>query len=155
MEGLGIAARFVFVEQSGGVGVRRAEGTHTAQRGERQIGPGPGCGLDPEGEVGFEEERVAQQRGEGADVRERVEPIRRAPLELSCEPGLHQRAGRGEQQVGHAHRRREQEQDVQRGILGAGRLPRLRRSDRQEVDGCREQRHVYHDLLARLQFLGQ
>ncbi len=62
-------------------------------------------------------------------------------------PGLEKRARRGEQEVGQAHRRAEQQQDAGDGLLAPGRLPALGRCDRQAGHGGRQQDRM-HDRLA-------
>ena len=98
------------------------------------------------GEVRFDQERVAQQRQERPDVRERVEAVGRDAGVRSAEPGLQERSRRGEHQVRQAEAAQQQAEDVGRRRFLAGGLPGFGRGDRQQAERQQEQSEVDRDL---------
>ena len=133
----------------GGFGLRGAPDPRAApdrEQHESDQSPRP-CGrLLLAGEVGFDQERVSQQRQERPDVRERVEAVGRDAGMRSAEPSLQERTRRGEHQVGQAEAAEQEAEDVGRRRFLAGGLPGFGRGDGQQAERQQEQSEVDRDL---------
>ena len=73
-----------------------------ADGGEDGEGDPPDDGLRPHAPDRLEEERVGEEGGERAYVGEGVEPVGRLSGEHPAKPGLHERTGRRQHEVGKA-----------------------------------------------------
>jgi hypothetical protein len=69
-------------------------GTGRTENGERSEAPRPEAGLRGRSQHRFEHKRKRNQSQQRADVRQRVQPVRRHPRSLQTEPSLQQRTGR-------------------------------------------------------------
>jgi hypothetical protein len=123
----------------------RPRGRDREQR-EHRVADRPADRLQPPARVRLDQRRIAEQRDHRGEVRQRVEPVDARRAVLPREPGLHQRAGGREHQVGQADRQRQQQQDPADRLRRVGRLHRLGHGDRQERE-AREQQHRVHDRL--------
>ena len=97
----------------------------------------------------LDEERIAQQGRQRAEIGNGVEAIGRSARTTSAEPDLRQRTGGGECEIGEADRDRQQGEDLQRGQRRTGRLPNRRRRDRQQRRRGRDQCKVDRRLPPR------
>ena len=77
-------------------------GDRGAGDGEHGEGDPPDEGLRPHAPDGLEEERIGEEGGERAHVGEGVEPVGRLSGEHPAKPGLHERTGRCQHEVGEA-----------------------------------------------------
>ena len=111
----------------------------------------PPVGLGLTGELRFEDERVDQQREEGADVGKGVETIRRNTWVGLAEPGLEERASGGKHEVGQAEAGEEQDQDVSGRVGAVSRLPLVAWRDWQQRHCERQEAEVRDDLTPRRQ----
>ncbi len=148
-EGGGRGCRCFDAGASGGP----AEGERAGARRERieEEARRPQPALAHHRQPRLDHERVAEQTQEGAEVREREEPVGRGVGLDPREPGLHQRSGCGEHQVGQAGARRQQRKDQGHrasrriglpGLTGReGRWP-SRASHGEDHEGGREQPQV-------------
>ena len=99
------------------------------------------------GEPRLEQERVSEERQHGGEVRQREQPIRARPGIGTREPGLHQRAGRRQQEVGQADGGEKEQQDAHHGIVVAGGFPAGVGHDRQQNEAGDQQRDMDPALL--------
>ena len=101
--------------------------------------------------MGLEEEGVAYQGKQRAEVRERIKPVGRDAGSGAAEPLLDQRAGGGEDEIGQAEADGQQREDLQGRIAAAVRFPGIIRRDGQQGQGGGQQHQVHDGLRARLE----
>ena len=106
-------------EGADGVGGGSPGGETAEQREDDETG-GPDESLGARGEVGFDQEGIAEQRQHGKEVGEGEEAVGQAGLVAARVPGLQQRAGGGEQKVGQADGGGEQREDGEGGLPDGG-----------------------------------
>ena len=94
------------------------------------------------GEPRLEQERVSEERQHGGEIRQREQPVRARPGIGAREPGLHQRAGRGEQEVGQADGGEQEQQDAHDRVVVASGLPAGIGGDRQQGEARDQQRDM-------------
>ena len=124
----------------------------SAQRGQQSIGDEPGGPherLRLAGQVRFDGERVGEEREQRADVGQGVEAVGRDAWVAAAEPGLEQRAGGRQHEVGQADAGEEQPKDVAGRLRVADGFPVFAGRDGQETDREDEQGEVQEHLLAR------
>ena len=128
-----------------------AEGAKTTEEDEEAEADGPHHGLLLAGEPDLEEDWVAEEREERADVGEGVEAVGGDAGVGDAEPLLHERSGGGEDEVRQADRDGEEEEDLPRGIAGDVGFPAVVGGDRQEREGEEQEAEVEGGLTAGLQ----
>ena len=122
------------------------QGGGDAQCDEQPVARRPGDRLRVRGDPRLDRERIGEQRQHRCQIRKREQPVRIASRVALREPGLQQRAGRRQQQVGQADRRRQQPEDQPQRALGAQRLPGDGGDDGQQQEACDQQRRVQRSL---------
>ncbi len=122
-----------------------------AEDDEQRVADGPAERLRARRRPRLEHERVADERQHRREVRQREQPVRARPGPRAREPHLHQRAGRRQQEIRQADRRRQHAEDQPRRVLAADGLPLRARDDRQHCKRDGEQHRVQLHLPPRLE----
>ena len=99
----------------------------------------------------LEEEGVADQGEQRADIRERVKAVRRPARLGAAEPLLDQRTGRGQDEIWQPEAGGQQREDLHGRVAAAVRFPGVAGRDRQQCQGTRQQDEVDDGLRARLE----
>ena len=90
----------------------------------------------------LDHKRITQQRQQRTEIRQRIEPVGRPARQRLAEPGLDQRPGRREDEIGQADTNRQQRQDSRGRIIAIRRLPPVGRRDRQRQQRRADQRQM-------------
>ncbi len=124
------------------------QGDDAAQHDVGPEGQRPNQPLPLRGQRGLDQERIADQSEQGAEIRQRVQTVGRAIAVDPRKPRLHQwRSGR-QQKVRQADVPRQQQQDPPDGVFPVRRPPGFDRGDRQQQQRQSGQRQM-HEILPR------
>ena len=133
----------------------RPPGRRAAGGDEEGVAGRPQPGLTLHRQEGFHQHRVAEQRQHRGEVRQRVEAVGHDTGEGARIPGLHQRAGGRQQQVGQADRHGQHAEHAEGRIRLCRLLPGRIGRHRQGEQAQEQQRGVHQRLPPRRQRLVQ
>src|SRR5206468_3606430 len=94
----------------------------------------------------LEDQRETEEREQRGEVREREQAIRHRGVKAPPVPGLEERRGRRQQEIGKTDGGDQQHKDAADRLLVAQRLPAARSDDRQAGERTDEQRYMQQRL---------